>query len=94
MMRVTAELARAKAEAFLDEVVRPGVAMAVVVDPGATIETSRCWVFFYNTREFIETRSAIFALAGNAPIFVAKDDPSVYLGRTDTPVDDQIAEVS
>lgn len=73
---------------------RPGVAMDVLVDDGATVETDHCWVFFYNTREFIETRSAIFALAGNAPIFVAKDDPGVYLGRTDIPVEDQIAEVS
>jgi len=93
-MRVTAELAHAKAEAFLDEAVRPGVALDVTVDAEATIETERCWVFFYNTREFLETRSAKFALAGNAPIFVVKDDPGVYFGRTDVPIEDQLADVS
>lgn len=93
-MRVTAGLARAKAQAFLDEMIRPGVVEDIMLDIGAIVEADRCWVFFYNTREFIETRSAISALAGNAPIFVAKDESDVYLGRTDIPIEDQIAEVS
>jgi Immunity protein 35 len=35
-----------------------------------TIEVSGGWVFFYNSREFIETGNPISALAGNGPIFV------------------------
>lgn len=35
-----------------------------------TIEVAEGWVFFYNSREFIETGDFISALAGNGPIFV------------------------
>jgi hypothetical protein len=35
-----------------------------------TIEVSGGWIFFYNSREFIETGNPISALAGNGPIFV------------------------
>lgn len=93
-MKVGAELARSKAEVFLDQEVRPGISMEVVVNLDATIEAEHCWVFFYNTREFLETGAAKFALAGNAPIFVAKDDVGVYAGRTDIPVEEQLSSAS
>lgn len=35
-----------------------------------TVEIERGWVFFYNSREFVETGNPISALAGNCPIFV------------------------
>lgn len=35
-----------------------------------TIEVSGGWVFFYNSREFVETGDPISSLAGNGPIFV------------------------
>ncbi len=35
-----------------------------------TIEVGEGWVFFYNSREFIETGDLSSALAGNGPIFV------------------------
>ena len=35
-----------------------------------TIEVSEGWVFFCNSREFIETGDLSSALAGNGPIFV------------------------
>ncbi|MEQ1812439.1 MAG: YrhB domain-containing protein [Terricaulis sp.] len=38
-----------------------------------TIETKRGWVFFYNSSEFINTGNVTAALAGNGPIFVARD---------------------
>lgn len=37
-----------------------------------TVATDGGWVFFYNSREFIETGDPISALAGNGPIFVSK----------------------
>lgn len=88
-MRVDAHLARAKAEALLDQTVREEVA-DVVINDEATRETPTCWIFFYNTRAYLETGSIRHALAGNAPIFVLKDDPTSFFGRTDTPVEDQI----
>jgi hypothetical protein len=38
----------------------------------ATIEKPFGWVFFYNSREFLETGDLSFALTGNAPIIVDK----------------------
>jgi len=37
-----------------------------------TIE-AKGWMFFYNSKEFIETGSFSSALAGNGPIFVGRD---------------------
>jgi hypothetical protein len=36
----------------------------------ATIEISEGWIFFYNSRGFIETGNFRSRLAGNGPIFV------------------------
>jgi hypothetical protein len=41
----------------------------VVVDE-ATIERPWGWVFFYNSKRFLETRDFLHALAGNAPPFI------------------------
>ncbi|MCF6112625.1 YrhB domain-containing protein [Mesorhizobium muleiense] len=38
-----------------------------------TIEIEKGWIFFYNTRSFIEDGDSIAALAGNGPISVTKD---------------------
>ena len=35
-----------------------------------TVEVHEGWVFFYNSRAFIQTRNPIFGLAGNGPILV------------------------
>lgn len=88
-MRVDAHIARLKAEKLLEQTVRADVP-DVVINDDATRETETCWVFFYNTRAYLETGSIRHALAGNAPIFVMKADPSVFFGRTDTPIEEQI----
>jgi hypothetical protein len=41
-----------------------------VVVEHSTIERSFGWVFFYNSREFVETGNTFAALAGNAPFIV------------------------
>jgi hypothetical protein len=38
-----------------------------------TVATEDGWVFFYNSRKFIETGDFSFTLAGNGPIFIRKD---------------------
>ncbi len=86
-MKVTNDLARAIAEEMLDQTVRTEIADIVI---NKTLETDSCWVFFYNTRAYIETGSISHALAGNAPVFVLKDDPSAWFGRTDIPLEDQL----
>ncbi|KRR17402.1 hypothetical protein CQ14_31425 [Bradyrhizobium lablabi] len=41
-----------------------------VVIHDETVETAEGWVFFYNSREFVETGDFRDALAGNGPILV------------------------
>jgi hypothetical protein len=41
-----------------------------VVIEGETIEKSFGWIFFYNSKRFLETGIAIYRLAGNGPVFV------------------------
>jgi hypothetical protein len=66
----------------------------VVIDHDRTVETDTHWVFFYNSRQSIETGAIIYALAGNAPIFVSKSDGRAGVGRTDIPIQQQIDEWS
>jgi hypothetical protein len=55
----------------------------------ATIFLGRGWVFFYNTKEFIETMDIVHALGGNCPIYVA-DDGSLFELPTHIPWEEGI----
>ena len=46
--------------------------LELCIDGHETIET-KGWLFFYNQKEYIETRDFSFALAGNGPIFVDRN---------------------
>lgn len=52
----------------------------------ATIEKSYGWVFFYNTRRFLETGEFLARLGGNAPILIEKATGTVYVMGTAHPV--------
>jgi hypothetical protein len=43
-----------------------------VVMRDETIEIGEGWVFFYDSREFVETRDPVSRLAGNGPMFVSR----------------------
>ena len=49
----------------------------VTVEEG-TIEKPYGWVFFYNSRKYLETGEIRYAIAGNGPVIVNK-----HLGTTD-----------
>ena len=50
-----------------------------------TIERPFGWVFFYNSKKFLETRDMRFRLAGNGPITVNKSNGELtVLGSTST----------
>jgi hypothetical protein len=51
--------------------IRCGDGVAIQFD--ATIEKPYGWVFFYNSKEWIETHDAQHMLLGNAPIIVGID---------------------
>lgn len=52
-----------------------------------TIEKSFGWVFFYDSRKFLETRDPLQALLGNAPLIVDRRDGSVHLTGTGRPIE-------
>jgi hypothetical protein len=43
----------------------------VVIDE-QTREIESAWIFFYNSKRFVETGNIIYHLAGNGPVFVNK----------------------
>ena len=58
----------------------PELPFAIV--ESATLEKSFGWVFFYNSKRFIETKDFIFQLAGNGPIFINKFTGEVTISGT------------
>jgi hypothetical protein len=50
----------------------------VIVDED-TIERDFGWVFFWTSREYLETQDYHYALAGNCPIIVNKFDGSTHV---------------
>ena len=47
--------------------------------PESTVEDTKGWVFFYNSADFVRTRSPMDSLAGNGPILVLRDGSVVDL---------------
>ena len=88
---MTKDSARAAAEAFVaDTGRRIGVDLAILDD--RTVEFDSGWVFFYDSRKYIESGSLSDALAGNAPLIVSRRDCSVHVTGTARPVEDYIRE--
>jgi hypothetical protein len=88
---VTREEARSLVEAMIAEVDLPEDDVAVIID-AATIEKDWGWVFFYESRRFLETGNHSSRLAGNAPIIVnARTGAAAHTG-TAYPVEHYITE--
>jgi hypothetical protein len=56
-----------------------------VVIHSLTIEKSYGWVFFYNTKRFVETGLNQHRLTGNGPIIVNKHDGSIQCHGSSIP---------
>jgi Immunity protein 35 len=50
------------------------------------------WVFFHSTKEYLETNDFNFALAGNSPVIVDRNDGSIHVTGTAFPIEYYIAE--
>jgi hypothetical protein len=55
-----------------------------------TIEESFGWVFFYNSKEYLNTGAFNAMLAGNAPFIINRKDGSLHKTGTDKPIRDYI----
>jgi hypothetical protein len=58
----------------------------VVVEEN-TMEKPFAWIFFYNSKKFIDTGISRYRLAGNGPIFVNKATRAVEFCGTDKPLE-------
>ena len=57
-----------------------------------TLERDFGWVFFWNSREFVETGDTRSALLGNAPFIVDKDNGTLHVTGTDRPTEEYVRE--
>jgi len=59
----------------------------LVLQGDRTIESDVGWVFFYDSREFVETGDRAKALIGNAPLLVDRRTGATHLLGTELPVE-------
>jgi hypothetical protein len=57
-----------------------------------TLERDQCYVFFYNTKRFLETHDDRYRLAGNGPILVSKLDGYLQAYGSSRPVEALVSE--
>jgi hypothetical protein len=83
---ITAADARIAVAALLDSAELEGADIAEIVDD-STIERPWGWVFFYESRRFLETRDSSAQLLGNAPIIVERESGRTFETGTAHPTD-------
>jgi len=87
-------ISKSEAEALVGQYLRgkerPGLPFAIY--EAKTIEKPYGWIFFYNSRKFIETQDMLSRLAGNGPIVVNKFTEKIIPLAANKPVEDSIAE--
>ena len=65
--------------------------LELVVLTSATLETSFGWVFFYQSRAYVESHDPMEALVGNAPLIVNRITGDVIVTGTAEPIDSYIS---
>ena len=64
-----------------------GAGCDLVLLDGKTSERDFGWVFFYDSKQHVETKEFRYALAGNAPIVVTRADGELHETGTAFPLD-------
>jgi hypothetical protein len=70
---------------LLAEKAPPGEPWAIA--DSHTMEIASAWIFFYNTRRYLETGDIIYRLAGNGPVFVNKETGEVQFYGSRPPLE-------
>jgi hypothetical protein len=78
--------ARKIAIAYLDSMTRRSGCEIAIID-GATIEKSYGWIFFYDSKQYLESGNFSDRLVGNAPIVVARADGGIHETGTARPLE-------
>lgn len=85
-MRITKEEAERIAHEYVrTRKVEPDVELVLLTEK--TIERSFGWVFFYDSKRYVQTGEFRDAVLGNAPIVVTKHDGRVHETGTAHPVE-------
>lgn len=62
----------------------------VVIDEQQTMEETFGWVYFYNSRQFLETGDFRYQLLGNAPIVVERSTGTIRETGTAKPLEEYL----
>lgn len=82
---ITKEEAIKKAEAYIGVIAaRNRINLGLLLDE--TLEFEYGWVFFYQTKEYIETGDVMQMGGGNSPIIINKNDGTITKTGTGEPV--------
>jgi hypothetical protein len=57
-----------------------------------TMEFESGWVFFYQTKEYVETGDITKMVGGNAPVIINKIDGSLHITGTSSPIEKYIRD--
>lgn len=87
-------IAREQAEALAEQHVAAfrGNVPDLMLRTDATIERPFSWVFFYDSRRYIETGDTDHAVCGNAPVIVNRHSGELWVTGTAKPVEAYIEE--
>ncbi len=92
MAQIDQEQATQIANAYLKSLGDYSASGGLMLQEQFTREKPYGWIFFYNTRTYIETGNFLHALTSAAPFLVERDGGGVYSFGTTQPLDDAIAE--
>jgi Immunity protein 35 len=69
-----------------------GAGLELALRDDRTIERDFGWIFFYNSKSYVESGDIKNALAGNAPIVVTKIDGRLHETSTTRPLEDYLSK--
>jgi hypothetical protein len=92
MAQIDQEQATQIANAYLKSLGDYSASGGLMLQEQFTREKPYGWIFFYNTRAYIETGNFLHALGGVAPFLVERDGGGIYSFGTSQPLDDAVAE--
>lgn len=84
------EEAKLLAEQRIKEYMSYDDSLTLILLEDETIYEDFGWIFFYNSKEFVETGDMSYALGGNAPLLVDKNVGQVFETGTAMPIEEYI----
>lgn len=78
--------ARSVAERYIAELESVIGTELVLIDE-ATIERTFGWVFFYNSRSYVDTGNFSECLVGNAPVIITRENGEIHTTGTALPIE-------